>query len=169
MVKQYYPADDVKKHCVRDCKKPKPTQLRKSIQPGTVLILLAGRFKGRRVIFLKQLQSGLLLVTGPFAVNGVPLRRINQAYAIPTSTKVDLSGLKLEQFGDSYFAKKKIQKSKHSQGFFVRTNELSEEDKKNIEKKKKDQIDIDKVLLEKVKKVEHLKKYLQVRFSLRKN
>jgi large subunit ribosomal protein L6e len=60
---KWYPAEDVvgKKAVAR---KQNPTKIRSSIQPGTVLILLSGRFRGKRVIFLKSLASGCLLVTG---------------------------------------------------------------------------------------------------------
>ena len=35
---------------------------------------------------------------GPFALNGVPLKRVNQRYCIATSTKVDVSGAEAGNF-----------------------------------------------------------------------
>ena len=116
MVKRFawYPADNEKRDVRR--KKAHPTKLRKGIVAGTVLILLSGRFRGKRVVFLKQLPSGLLLVTGPHKVNGVPVKRVNQAYTLTTSTKVNISGVDVSKVNDDTFKKGKVS---HGRDFFA--------------------------------------------------
>ena len=70
-------------------------------------------------MFLKQLAAGLLLVTGPYALNGVPLRRVPQSYVIGTSTTVDVSGVKVpDSVNDDFFKKPKSQKKKNDELFF---------------------------------------------------
>ncbi|CAN4114675.1 unnamed protein product [Withania somnifera] len=162
---KFYPADDVSKPLVNK-HKPKPTKLRASITPGTVLIILAGRFKGKRVVFLKQLVgSGLLLVTGPFKVNGVPLRRVNQAYVIGTSTKVDVSGVNVDKMDDKYFAKEAEKKKKKGEGEFF--EEKKEEKNVLPQEKKDDQKAVDAALIKAIESVPELKAYLAARFSLK--
>lgn len=56
--------------------------------------------------------------TGPYKINGVPLRRVNQAYVIGTSTKVDISGVNVEKFDDKYFAKQVEKKKKKGESEF---------------------------------------------------
>mmetsp|Transcript_22901 Transcript_22901/g.26578 ORF Transcript_22901/g.26578 Transcript_22901/m.26578 type:complete len:197 (+) Transcript_22901:48-638(+) len=166
-ISKWYPADDEKRHFTRKYRTPKTAALRKNIAPGQILILLGGRFKGKRVVFLKQLKSGLLLVTGPHKINGVPLKRVNQAYVIPTATKVDLAGVDASKIDDDYFARAKVQKAKKSEeAFFATAQEKPEEEKKRIQEKKGKQAEFDKKLIENIKKVDQLKSYLSARFTL---
>ncbi|TQS33802.1 hypothetical protein Golomagni_05841 [Golovinomyces magnicellulatus] len=143
---------------------------RKTLQPGTVLILLAGRFRGKRVVLLKALDQGVLLVTGPFKINGVPLRRVNARYVIATSYKVDIAGLDQKKIDEvsqpKYFTAEKA-KEKAGQEAFFKQGEKAQ--KKEISSSRAaDQKAIDKALIASIKKVELLPSYLASSFSLRK-
>jgi len=144
-------------------------KLRPSITPGTILIMVAGVHKGKRVVFLKQLSSGLLLVTGPFRINRCPMRRINQIYCIATKTKVDISGVAVpDHVNDEYFRRKKAKKVRHGEG------EIFEQKKETYtvsEQRKTDQVNVDKQLLAAIKKNPEKKllcQYLASSFSIRK-
>merc|ERR1712057_37961 len=161
---RFYPAEDVKKKLGNHHNTTKQTKLRASITPGTVLILLAGRFKGQRVVFLKQLDSGLLLISGPYAVNGVPLRRVPQSYVIATQTKVDISGVKVPaEVNDDFFKKEQTKKKKTDEVFDQKEKESTiDESRKAIQK------DVDAKIVAAIGKVALLKEYMSSKFSLKK-
>ena len=161
----WYPADDELVHFNRKSG-PKQTKLREGVEAGSVLIILSGRFRGKRVVFLKQLESGLLLVTGPYKVNGVPLRRVNQAYTIATSTKVDVSGVKTDNITDEFFTKDKAAAATKEAQFFTADNYKKSE---VTDARKAAQKEVDTVLIAAIKKDAYLGKYLNARFSLTKN
>ncbi|KAG0709731.1 ribosomal protein L6e-domain-containing protein [Suillus ampliporus] len=164
---RFYPAEDVRQP-KKGRKSPKPAKLRSSIVPGTVLILLAGRFRGKRVVFLKQLDSGLLLVTGPYKINGVPLRRVNQAYVIATSTKVDLGDSKVDaKINDAYFAKPATKGATSAEAEFFEEGKPKAKEP-FPEAKSADQKEIDKAVVAAVQKQENLAKYLKATFGLSK-
>jgi len=160
---KYYPADDVKVPLKSRKGKKNAPKVRASITPGTVLILLAGRFRGKRVIALKVLESGLVLVSGPYKVNGVPLRRVSPAYVIATSTSVDVSSVDTTSFTDAYFARSK---SSEEEEFFA-----GDSPKPAIvsDQRKTDQKTVDAALMKAVTAVPMLKAYLNAKFSLNKN
>lgn len=151
-------------------KTQRPYKPRASLQPGTVLILLAGRYRGKRVVLLKTLQQGVLLVTGPFKINGVPLRRVNARYVIATSTKVDLSGIDgsavEKASSDEFFAREKKTEKKGEEAFF---KQGEKPEKKQVSSDRaQGQKSVDKALLANVKKEPFLMSYLASNFSLRK-
>ncbi|CAL8094643.1 unnamed protein product [Calicophoron daubneyi] len=153
----------------RKCFSNHVRRIRASIVPGTVLILLAGPHKGKRVVFLKSLKSGLLVVTGPFKYNGVPLRRVNQRYVIATRTRVDISGLDFpKRLDDSYFHRVDLKETKEAGVKF-----LSEEVKKYTvsDERKADQKTIDAQVSAAIRKhpdAKLLHGYLRSLFSLGK-
>jgi len=143
-------------------------KLRKSITPGTVLILVAGRHRGKRVVFLKQLKSGLLLVTGPFKLNACPLRRINQIYVIATKTKLDISKVELPlRLSDGYFWRRHPKKPKKDEGEIF---EAKKEVYKVSARRKEDQITVDKQILDVIRQHPDRKmmfRYFMSQFCLR--
>merc|ERR1712194_367266 len=138
-----------------------PAKLKKKITPGSVLILLAGRFRGSRVVFLKQLEGGASLVTGPYAVNGVPLRRVNQRFCIATSTKVNV-GDAGKNITDAHFARATKKKDKKTESGFFSNDKAKDplsDDKKAAQKEVDKGIKVDG----------DMKAYLKARFSLSAN
>jgi len=127
---------DVKRRSPRLAKTP---TLRASLVPGRVCIVLAGKYAGRRVIALKTLPSGLVVVTGPTSLNTVPLRRISPAYLIATSLKIDLTAataIKILEDNKDNINDKLFEKEAGKRLVAAR-QQLSQEEKKKLLPKRK--------------------------------
>merc|ERR1712076_23307 len=163
-----YPTDDVrrrKKVNGAGADYRATQKLRSGIVPGSVLILVAGRHRGKRVVFLKQLESGLLLVTGPFKINGVPMRRVNQKYVLATTTKLDINVAVPERVNDKYFNRIELKSHEgQDQGEIFQAKKSTY---KASAERKEDQKAVDASIIAAAKKVPHMANYLSANFALR--
>nr|VZI33665.1 unnamed protein product [Spirometra erinaceieuropaei] len=135
-----------KVQCFKDHKR----HIRSSLKPGTVLILLAGKHKGKRVVFLRALDSGLLL-----------------RYVIATKTRINIRGVAVPKaLTDKFFRRVDLKpKSKNVDKLFA------EEPKKYSvsDERKKLQKEVDLSLLKAIRKHKSSKilaAYLKSMFSL---
>ena len=161
--KNWYPVSNLKSHFKRQCKAPKASHISAPLTPGQVVIILSGRFRGRRVVYLKKLESNLLLVTGPYKYNGVPLKRVNAAYVLPTNTKLNINAEIAKNVNDKFFDKVDIERAKEEDFF-----EDKEKKKGRIsEDKKKLQTEVETEVKKAVDGVPMMKEYLRNRFALK--
>jgi len=62
---------------------------------------------------------------GPHKLNGVSLRRVNQIYVIATSTKLDLSSVKLDNLDDKFFKRVRPDKKNAEKDIFDAKKEVN--------------------------------------------
>merc|ERR1712212_863098 len=106
-----------------------------------------------------------MVVTGPFNINGVPIKRVNPRFCIATSTKVDISKVDVSGITDEVFKRDKVsEKEELSSRFFAEKPEKRDLDKNRIALRKK--VDAQVVASPSFKAEPVLKKYLKARFSL---
>ena len=161
--KNWYPVSNLKSNFKRQCKAPKVSHISAPLTPGQIVIILSGRFRGRRVVYLKKLESNLLLVTGPYKYNGVPLKRVNAAYVLPTNTKLNINAEIAKNVNDKFFDRVDIERTKEEDFF-----EDKEKKKGRIsEDKKKLQTEVDTEVKKAVDGVPMMKEYLRNRFALK--
>lgn len=134
-----------------------PRRFKKGLEPGRVLIILAGKHRGKRVVLLKTLKSGLLLVTGPFKINACPLKRMHQKFVIVTRTRIPFDGVKIpKHLDDKYFKAKKVcaskgsKKTKQGGNIFAKGKKATTSSKPN-RIRGEDQIQVDKLVLKAIK------------------
>jgi ribosomal protein L14E/L6E/L27E len=60
------------------------------LERGSILILLTKKYLGRKAILLNTTESGLFVISGPYLINGISIRRVNEKYTLYSGAKVNL-------------------------------------------------------------------------------
>lgn len=106
----------------------------------------------------------VMFFSGPYKLNGVPLRRVNQRYVIATSTKVPIKGVDVAAIDDKFFARAKEAKKGTEDAMFegeAKATVISAE-------RKAAQTTVDAALIKNIETLDTLSAYISAKFSLSK-
>jgi ribosomal protein L14E/L6E/L27E len=128
----------------------------KQTEKGAVLILLNPKFYGKKSILLNKTNDGFLVISGPYCINGISIKKIHPKYSIFTGLKLNLCKYNFRILTDRYFTLLKIAKKNFKK------------DEKNtlFEAHRTRQIWIDDHLMKEILKDFFLKFYLKARSRL---
>ena len=93
----------------------------------------------------------------------MPLRRMNQAYTIATSTQISVAGVDVSGIDDAFFARSTAGKGGDEEEFFAQGAEskaVVSDDRKAMQKK------VDAALVKTIAATDLMKSYLNAKFSL---
>ena len=104
-------------------------------------------------------------MTGPYQLNGIPLRRVDQAYVIATQTKIKIKDFVVPPaVTDSYFKRKIKRAKKGKESLFV-----PEETKSQVTAEMKEiQKQVDTPVIKAIQAREYVDAYIRTKFSLKK-
>ena len=118
------------------------------------------------ISFCQSFYDLSVVYLGPYSLNGVPLRRVNQRYVIATNTKVDMGGVDASKIDDALFAREASESTKEDMEKLYAAGE--HKTTYTSAARKSAQTSVDSALSKNIEKVEMLSAYMKAKFSLSK-
>eukprot|EP00477_Mikrocytos_mackini_P000576 GAHX01000615.1.p1 GENE.GAHX01000615.1~~GAHX01000615.1.p1 ORF type:complete len:184 (-),score=37.24 GAHX01000615.1:34-585(-) len=137
-------------------------------QIGTIVILLDGKFAGKRAVLLSNRKNGNVLVAGPSSVNGVGLTFIESIKVLGTSVVLDISKVGFD-FETINFNDIRISREERRKNWHDSDREFMAEVKNTVDTDKVKELNdkVNSVLVGEIKKQELLEEYLKDKFGLK--
>ncbi|AEA38705.1 60S ribosomal protein L6B (nucleomorph) [Cryptomonas paramecium] len=122
---------------------------------GSIVIISFGKLRGKKAIILRTTKCQMFVISGPFSLNGISIRRIKPGHIITTRNRLDVDSVNTRIFDDEYFI------------FLKKSRKRGNQDLKNRLKMAHAlrEIHIDRYLLNQISTNLFLKAYLKAKYT----